>query len=430
MMRYKTKILSLFNGKEVRGASALASSSIIAQGIALLVTPILSRLYEPEAFGYLTLVVSITGMVTPAIALRLESALMLDRRDDVASALFALGLIAATLISGLTILGLEICFFLGLLEPMAKLSGFSLWVGGITFLSGLFILLGQFALRERNYQAVASRNITQGFSTSLAQLGLAATGLSASGLIIGFFVGRLAGVVPLIKSARSQIRTFSRADMRYGLYRYRSFPLIFAPAALLNASALAAPILFVGVYLEVKDAGQYGMAERVLAVPIVIVAAALGQIVEARLAFHYREQVHGSSRYYLQISMLLAGFSLVVGAVVWIWAPTLIPFILGPEWQIAASIMQLLVPMLMTRLIASPLSKALVVTSWARATLMLDIVRALVIAVILYVCFRTNASLEAVVISTSLSFTVVYVATWIVGLSAVQNLDSKVKTVE
>lgn len=424
-MSFIKKLRTLFLGKEVRGASALALSSVVAQAIVLVVTPVLSRLYEPEAFGYLTLVVSVTGMISPAIALRLESALMLPRENGVATALLVLGMTATVIISVLATITLQICFAFGWFSAMSQLPGFSLWVGGITLLSGIFILLGQFALRGRQYGAVAIRNITQGSTTAMAQLAFAIASSGPSGLIGGYFIGRMAGVIPLFTSVRAQLRRFESSDMRKVIREYRVFPLLFAPAALLNAGALAAPIIVTGIWFAVSDAGQFGMAERILAVPLVIVATAVGQVVEARLAFHFREKLGGSTSYYLRVSAILAGFSVGVAIVVWFGAPMLVPLILGNEWHAASMIMQMLIPMLVSRMIASPMSKAIVVIGWARTNLVLDIARALLIIGVLLACGRFETSLEEMVLWTSLAFALIYVVTWIVGLKGVNSLDAR-----
>ncbi|MBT2485002.1 MULTISPECIES: lipopolysaccharide biosynthesis protein [unclassified Microbacterium] len=401
----------------------LVLSSVVAQAITLVATPILSRIYEPAAFGYLTLVVSVTGMIIPAVALRLESALMLPKDAREASALLFMGLTVAALISLLSAGVLELCFAAGLLRPMAALAGFSAWVGGITFFSGIFVLFGQFALRVRNYPAVAARNVTQAATTALAQVGAALIAPSAVGLVGGYGAGRLAGVVPLIGSVRGEIRRFQLRDVRRMAREYRAFPLLFAPAALMNASALALPVLFAGIWFSVADAGQWGMAERILAVPLVVIATAVSQVVEARLAFHARSDALGSASYYLKVSLLLLAVSALVGVAVLLLAPLVVPWLLGDGWEDAARIMQLLVPMLVTRLIASPLSKALVVAKWARVNLVLDASRLLLILVVLFLCTVWGSNIFELVLFTSLAFALIYAATWLTGLAAARHLD-------
>lgn len=350
---------------------------------------------------------------------------MLPREDKIATALLALGLTVAAVVSVLAMLVLEACFAFGWFTVMSDLPGFSLWVGGITFASGVFILIGQFALRERQYGLVAVRNLTQGAVTAVSQLSLAVASTSPIGLVTGYFIGRVAGIAPLLKSLRTRLRPFDRSDIMHGLRRYRTFPLLFAPAALLNAGALAAPIIITGLWFEVSDAGQFGMAERVLAVPLVIVATGFGQVVEARLALHVRENISGSVRYFIRVSLLLTVFSVFIGTLVWFGAPGLVPLILGEEWHATATIMQLLIPMLVTRLIASPMSKAIVVVGWAQINLVLDIARALLIATILLMCWWFNAPLDTLILGTSLAFAIIYAATWFVGLRSVRSLDAR-----
>jgi O-antigen/teichoic acid export membrane protein len=204
--------------------------------------------------------------------------------------------------------------------------------------------------------------------------------------------------------------------------------LLFAPAALLNASSLALPVICAGMWFEVEDAGQWGMAERILALPLVIVAAALGQLVEARLAQHHRERSTGSVPYFLRVSGVLAGFSVIVAAVVLLAGREIVVLLLGDQWRDAASIMQLLLPMLITRIVASPMSRALVVAQWAVATVWLDAGRALLVVAVLLSCWSYDVSLDVLVIATSVAFALVYIATWLVGLAAAKELDSAAST--
>lgn len=413
----------LLASRGFRGVSTLAGSSVIAQALTLGATPLLSRLYPPEAFGYLTLVVAVTGMITPVIALRLESAILLPKTSEEASALLAVGLACAALVGFASVGVLELLFGMGLLGAMAELPAFSWWVGGISVLSGVFVLLGQYALRAHQYKAVGVRNITQSAITALCQLALALYAVSGLALVTGHALGRAGGVLPLALAVRPSLARFSRHSVREVARRYRRFPLLFAPAALLNAGALALPIICAGLWFDVADAGQWGMADRILALPIVVVAAALGQVVEARLAQQIRDGLTGSAAYYRRVSWMLASFSAIVGVVVALAAPAVVPFFLGPAWEDAAVIMQLLVPMLVTRIIAGPMSKALIVAQWAAANLWLDCGRAVLIGAVLALCWLSDASLHELVAWTALAFAAVYAVTWVVGLAAARQLD-------
>lgn len=424
-MTLGARLRRLAGGKALRGGSALAVSSAAAQGIALMITPALSRIYGPEAFGYLTLVVSVTGALTPAVALRFESALLLPDRRETASALLCAGVASAVAISLLAVGMLEILFAMGLLRAMAEMEGFSLWVGGISLLSGLFILFGQYALRQQRFVAVALRNMTQAIVTAVAQLLLGLGSATALGLVGGYAAGRVVGVVPLVAAVRSELVRFRWADVVAAVREYRVFPLLFAPAAVLNAAALSLPVICAGLWFDVGSAGQWGMAERVLALPLVVVAASVGQVVESELALMRRTARTGSAAYYLKASGALLGFGFLVGAVVLFAAPAVVPYVLGDGWADAAVIMQLLIPMLVARLVSSPMSKVLVIAKWGRANLLLDAGRFVLVIGVLIACRHLGASLHAVVIWTSLAFVLVYVVTWIGGYIAAKQLDER-----
>lgn len=66
-------------------------------------SPILTRLYSPEAFGFLAIFISITSIVGVIACMRYELAIMLLKSDEKAANLLALCLLSVVAISGLTV---------------------------------------------------------------------------------------------------------------------------------------------------------------------------------------------------------------------------------------------------------------------------------------------------------------------------------------
>ena len=63
----------------------LVSGTTLAQAIGILITPILTRLYAPEAFGTLALFTSITSILSVIACMRYELAIMLPESDEEAA---------------------------------------------------------------------------------------------------------------------------------------------------------------------------------------------------------------------------------------------------------------------------------------------------------------------------------------------------------
>ena len=73
----------------------LAGGTAFAQALAILASPLITRLYGPEAFGLAALFTSIVGIVGVVACLRYELAIMLPKRDEEAANLLGLSLLPA-----------------------------------------------------------------------------------------------------------------------------------------------------------------------------------------------------------------------------------------------------------------------------------------------------------------------------------------------
>lgn len=404
-----------------QGALALITGTAVGQLVTLGVTPLLARLYSAEDFGYLSLVLSAASIVTPAAALRLESALMLPRSDRNATALLAVGAVSAVLLSIASIGVLELLFALGLLSNMAALAGFPFWVAAIVLTTAVFTLLSQFALRGHRYGAVARRSVYQSVLAAGTQVGLGLVAPSPLTLIGGYTLGRLAGIAPLMVGIRSSLHRFRVLDARRIVRRYWRFPALFAPSAMLNSAGLVLPVLFVGTWYSVADAGQWAMAERILAAPLVLVATAIGQVVEAQMSESHRTGGLNLGRYYLNVSAALLALAVAAVVVIVTLGRWLLPVILGPGWELTTDIMIAMSPMLATRLIATPMSKVLFVSQRAVTTLILDIVRAALVVIVIVIVIAVGTDVVAAAWCFSVALSVVYIATWFAGLWAARN---------
>lgn len=409
---------SRLRSRGAKGAFSLVLGTAIGQGITLAVTPFLARIYSDEDFGFLSLVISVVSIAAPAAALRLDSALMLPKANRDASALFGTGLISALLVSVLSALVLQALFLAGLLDNMAGLPWFSAWVALITFLTAAFTLLSQYALRGHQYGPVARRSIYQAALAAAAQLGWGLAAPSATGLIGGYALGRAAGIAPLAFALRSQLERFTPADCRRVLKTYWRFPALFTPSAVLNSAGLVIPVLFVGTWFSVAEAGQWALADRILAAPLVLVATAVGQVVEAHVSGLLREGRGGLTRYYLSVTAVLAVIAAVAVAVVVFLAPPVLPVILGPGWGTAAELMVAMSPIVATRLVVAPTSKVLIVLQRGGWTLGLDILRVVLVGAVAFAAMVLSIDLITTAWLFSLALSVVYIVTWFIGWAA------------
>lgn len=108
-MHYIDKFLSKITGHFVKtplcippfagDVLKLVGGTAFAQALAVLASPVLTRLYGPEAFGIAALFVAVTGIISVVACLRYELAIMLPKRDGEAACLLGLSLLLAATMS-------------------------------------------------------------------------------------------------------------------------------------------------------------------------------------------------------------------------------------------------------------------------------------------------------------------------------------------
>ena len=81
----------------------LVTGTTFAQIIAVLASPLLTRLYGPEAFGFLALFTSITSIIGVIACMRYELAIMLPKTDEEAANRLGSSPPCVAVVSGLTV---------------------------------------------------------------------------------------------------------------------------------------------------------------------------------------------------------------------------------------------------------------------------------------------------------------------------------------
>ena len=130
----------------------LVTGTTLAQIIVVLTSPLLTRLYGPEAFGFYALFASITGILGVIACMRYELAIMLPKTDEEAANLLGLCLLCVAVVSGLTIPALYFGgdALLSLLRAPG-LGPYLILVPPFVFISGVFLALNYWNSRGNHF---------------------------------------------------------------------------------------------------------------------------------------------------------------------------------------------------------------------------------------------------------------------------------------
>jgi len=123
---------------------------------------------------------------------------------------------------------------------------------------------------------------------------------------------------------------------------------------LLNAAGRNLPTVLLASFFGPAVAGYYALAERVVAVPVVLIGNATAQVLMTAIPEAYRKGYLRALVMSVQGQLLrIYGLPYMVALLV---APEIFAFLFGLDWRVAGQVTQLLVPWLLVRSLSNPLA--------------------------------------------------------------------------
>lgn len=313
--------------------SSLGYGALMAANIAYTVT--ISRLLDPAAFGIMALAQVVWLFVHVFARMGLASALVQKpelSRDDVraaSSAGFAVGVaclavvwVLAPVFSGV--------FRAPLLTPVLRALGVSFLFEGMAMV-GIGLLRRQLRFRELSIITVA----TYAFGYLVVAIGLALLGAGVWSLVVGALVSSSSQTVWQYALLRHPVRPV----LRWKPYQeVCGYGMRLSGAHLLDYIGGSLDTFVVGRFASMADVGQYSRAYYLAFQPFhYYLTQALTAVLFPHLSRVQQDRARLGRAY---LSMLMLGGIVVfpVCAGVAVAAPELVRVLLGPQWDLAATI--------------------------------------------------------------------------------------------
>lgn len=361
MRSFGTWVARPLRGKVGRGVLALGSAAAIGQVVSIATAPILTRLYDPAAYGVLAVFSSVVALLAALSTLRYELAIPLPEGSHEARVLVRLCLclvVAASTLSWLawSIWGGSLASLFG----VPTLGGYAALVGVAVLLMGAYATLGAWAVRSRAYTLIARTRLTQSVSGIATSMALGFAGLGPIGLLLGNIANGAAGIASLARlfwrerpAAPAALR--STLGMAACAKRYRRFPLYSTWQTLLGtAGQYAPPVVFSSVFGG-SVAGYYALATRLCLLPMIVIGQSMSQVFFGEAA-SLRSDARGLAALTDNAAGWLAAISIPVFGVLLAFGPAIFTSMLGPEWAAAGLYSRLMAPWLAVATVSTSLS--------------------------------------------------------------------------
>jgi O-antigen/teichoic acid export membrane protein len=327
---------------------AVAVGTGVGQGLVLLATPILARMYPPEAFGTLALLITVSNVAMSVACLRFDIAIPSAGKESVR------GLLIAS-IAGASALGVlaAVATAWGAGQSWAArhagdLLGHPLLVGACIVLVGLNQAAGAWLLRRARYGGVAALRVAQGGMFALLAVArltglLWAHALSfAGGVFVAWQTFRDRAGRPWVEVA---------AD-------HRQFPLYGLPGAVLDVVGYSVSIWVVAASYGRGAAGEYSQIQRLIGAPLMLLSVSLGQVMLRQTAELVGDRAE-LKRLLAQTLRMLAGLAALGLVLLALAGEPALRWILGPGWRVERELVVLVAAAVFVRACVSPLSVVL-----------------------------------------------------------------------
>lgn len=341
--RWRELVSILRSHPFIRNVTLVAGGTAAAQLITIGFSPAITRLYGPEAFGALGIFMAVTSFIAPVANLTYGSAIVLPATDDEARALFKLSALVGLAVSLLSaaIIGLSH-------QAIADAVGFTA-TSTLLLLAPLSIMLSaliepthHWLYRTRQFKAISHIALVGAVASNATRAGtglflatapvLIALGILANALELFLLWNRARPTLSRRRAVEGSTREpTARISLRKVASRYRDFPLFRAPNDWLNVVSNSIPSLLLAALFGPAAAGFYLLARRIVALPMTVIAGAVGTVFLPRIV----EASHGGERLrplLMKGTAGLAAVGLVPFGILLACGPWLFGIVFGAEW--------------------------------------------------------------------------------------------------
>lgn len=404
-MKYFNKLKNIVNKKLGKGSEGaifrnmakLATGTGIAKVLAVMTTPIITRIYLPEHMGVLSVFVALVGILLPFCTLRYTLAIPLPKNVGTATNLAYLSAISLLFVSLLIFLILLFSgtYLLNALS-MGSLQPYWLLIPISVIGAGSYEILSNWAIRVKAFKVIAKTKVWQQVLGSTVKIGAGLLGMKPLGLLMGQVVLEAGGVMSLFRifreKMRENIRFVTKNRIIFLAKYYSEYPKYRLPSQFLLVLATKMPLLFFAWRYGADTTGQLGLALTMVAVPIGLFGNSTGQAYYAEIAKIGRKfprEIYELTNKLLK-KLFIVSLPFFFGIV--FFGPILFQLIFGTIWKESGVYVSILALYLLTQFISAPTINVFNVFNKQKTFLVINSLRIILIFAICIVVFYMNYS--------------------------------------
>jgi O-antigen/teichoic acid export membrane protein len=421
-MRYFPKIKESF----AKHVLLITGGSAFAQIVNILASPLITRLYTPEDFGFFSVYSSILGPLAVISSLKYELAIPVAKDEE--TAVNILFLCISILISFVFLITIVFIFagnWIIKTFNIENFGDFKYYLSLGVFLIGLYTIFTQWALRQKDYKSISKTKYFQIISQNIVRIGLGFFHFGYNGLLLSAIAGESTGITtlstPFLKKNRYLLKTVKTFRIKQCIKKYINFSTLFSISLLIQNIGTRLIPLFMVYLFDKNTVGYYGLTYSVLNLPANVIGVSVYSVFYGEAANLGKTKTREIKRLMVKLLKRLCIVGLIPFIIVIFWGPFLFSLVFGAGWYEAGVYARIMAIAIFLSFIQTPLGAIYTVFERQREQLILDLLRTFFIVSVLVVSriFLLDSHLFIGLYSIALS--IIYILTFLVSMKILNN---------
>ncbi|MCF6242165.1 MAG: oligosaccharide flippase family protein [Bacteroidales bacterium] len=390
----------------------LASGTITAQLIPLVMQPVLKRIYTPEDFGVFEVYYRILSILAAIITLKYELGIVQQKNKKHAETLFILTVINGFIIT--IILSILYSLFSDKILYILKIPGKFYYIFYILFLSAFFFALSTSSnyllLRKEKFKIITISKIIRRIAEGIVQSFSLIKHIPYL-LFIGDLIGNISYVINSIKNYHfkkeeiKNILNLKRITLSYRnnfhLAKYNVLP------NLLNAFVLSSLTFLTLSNFAINTVGYLELALKILLIPSSMVSVAVGQGLLQKVSANKNRNKSVKHDLLIVITGLTV-IAIIFTLLIVLFAEPVFKILFGNEWIQSAYYAKTLVVYISVAFIFSPMGQVLIAFEKFKTNAVWQIIRFIFILSLFFIKYTNITNLLIIFSITNIVFYFIY----------------------
>lgn len=332
-MKISSCISKIKNSVFWKSVAVLVSGTVFAQLLGLFTTPIVSRLYDPTAFGEYAIIVSTATIILGIVTLGLNSAIMIPVSDEESNDVFMVAfftmLILATVILMIMII---VSPFKHFFNTGTDYIVSCILVYGLAVINNTKGLLNIYINRKKLNKVLFYNSLIGAFATLFITIPLGIIKLGGIGLITASIVAGIITNLQMLYHA-NPLKKLPNLKTFISVYKkYKDFIFYQYPSNFIENFAIQLPTQVFSSVFGNANLGSYSMNEKILGIPSRLIGVPINTIY-FRTASEYSKEGKDLGRFTFSLITKIMMVALIPLVITILWGEKVFSWVLGSKWS-------------------------------------------------------------------------------------------------